>query len=120
MPATHPKSATNAVRTVSSPTPRRAGAATGALGASRSGTGRRAATRSATEGRGVRVSVGDADTSETPLDLDDRRPEDHDEDRREDAEHQREQHLDRRLLRLLLRAQPATDAHLVGLRAQQA
>src|SRR5262245_13295591 len=69
----------------------------------------------------ARESVGVAVmTSERARDLDDRRPEDHDEDRREDAEHQREEHLHRGLLCLLLRAQPATDPHLVSLCAQQA
>ena len=58
--------------------------------------------------------------SDVLADRDEGRPEHHDEHRREDAQHEREEHLDRCLLRELLRGEPATDAHLVGLRAQDA
>src|SRR5215470_16385177 len=107
MPTAQPNSANTAENTSPSP-PRTSGAASGA------GTDGEYSTV-ARESVGVAVMA-----SERARDLDDRRPEDHDEDRREDAEHQGEEHLDRRLLRLLLRAQATTDAHLVGLRAQQA
>src|SRR5215831_10931558 len=107
MPTAQPKSANTAENTRPSP-PRASCAVSG------TGTGGEYSTVDR-ESVGVAVMA-----SERARDLDDRGPEDHDEDRREDAEHQREEHLDRRLLRLLLRAQPATDAHLVGLGAQQA
>src|SRR3954453_3925160 len=68
---------------------------------------------------GGRSSVGVAVTSERSRDVDHRGAEDDHEDRREDAEDEREEHLDRGLLRLLLRQQATLDAHLVGLRAQE-
>src|SRR5947207_7105683 len=61
-----------------------------------------------------RSSVGVAVISERARDVDHRGAEDHDEDRGEDAEDEREEHLDRCLLRFLLRHETPLDAHLVG------
>ena len=52
------------------------------------------------------------------LNLDDRRPQDHDEDRREDAEYEGEDQLDRCRERSLLSPLAAADTHLVGLHPQ--
>src|SRR5947207_12197029 len=111
IPTAQPKSPNTAENTTPSPRPRRV-----TIGSWTTCTGARAGPRTVA---GARVGVA-VTASERTRDLDERRADDHDEDRREDAEHQWEQHLHRRLLCELLRLQASTDAHVVGLRPEQA
>src|SRR5689334_3894059 len=99
-PVAQPNTPKKAVKIQPRPEP------SGGAGAATSGASAGGASRTA-----GRSSVGVRVTSERFGDVDHRGAEDDHEDRRKDAEHQREEHLDRRLLRLLLREEATLDAH---------